>query len=495
MRHTHGTPSATDHKPHSPAAPAARQRAGLGRVKRRIALAACLLAGLLPAGPGPGFAQGAAHVGEDYINNPLHVGAQNGTSAAAEPGAALALNAAELLDPDSRLWAGAQALRLTHGQAQRLLIDKVIAGTGDGHAAAAARADGSLRIFGPYACSSARIPGGQPALALALAARGGILAAWAQGANDIIFYELGTAGCAATMSAAPFSGEADIALNPAGDLLAAHDSAGSLWLGQRGGELRVVARMPSPLALLSFSESGGTLAAIGATGRGGVWNARSGAMLRSLNVVGGPFRAGALRGGDAWLRRQDGATVRWNLLHDVAAGEAEHEPQRDHEWAELRGDALYLVSTRRKWFAEPVYELTQPLLDWSARGKALRLRDVDGLVRYYDAQSGKPMLQVLAEDWTGVPIDSQGLARLQGRSFRVFDRLRGTGHGAAADSQVYSRAVSASSVLLWTSRVPGGEIRVKSAEPRLQSVADEPLDLPLRTGLEDAPVARTLRIK
>jgi len=467
-----------------------------GGAKAASVLAAWLLAGAL--GPCAAQALEPMHVGESYLHTPLHAGAQNSTADAHEPAAEAGLSPGELLDPGSRLWAGGQGLLLTRGLAERLLAENVIAGTGDSHAAAAARADGSLEILGPYACTSARTPGGQPALALALAVRGGILAAWAQGANDIIFYELGTAGCAATMSAAPFQGEADIALSPGGELLAAHDNSGALWLGPRGDELRPVARMPAPLALLSFSESGGTLVAVGASGKGGVWNARSGVMLRSLDIAGGPFRSGVLRDGDSWLRRHDGTTGRWDLLHDAAAGEAPREPQRDRDWVEQRGSGLYLVSMRPKWRAEPLYEPIRPVLDWSRRTNAVRLRDADGAVRYYDAQTGKPSLQVFAEDWANVPIDAQGLAVVQDRSLRIFDSLEGRRANRPTDSRINCRAVSEDSVLLWTDAPKGGEIRVGRPEMPaagpLQNVAEKPLALPYRRGLLDAPAQRSLLI-
>lgn len=502
MRRSHSQPSARDSNAPACAPNSPGESLRPKRAKRCRAMAACFIAALALAaatGPCTAFGLGPAQVGEDYLNNPLHDGSHNRTAASPEAADEPPLRASELLDPGSRLWAGAQALRLTRGQAQRLLAENVIAGTGDGQAAAAARADGSLQIIGPFACAAARTPGGRPALALALAARGGILAAWAQGADDIIFYELGTAGCAATMSAAPFTGEADIALSPGGELLAAHDASGALWLGPRGGELRVVARMPAPLALLSFSESGGTLAAISQSGKGGVWNARTGAMLRSLDIAGGPFRSGVLRDADAWLRKADGTALRWNLPRGAQAAEAAEEPQRHRDWVELRGNALFLVSTRSKWRADPVYEPALPLLDWSARRKALRLRDVDGLVRYFDAQTGKPVLQVFAEDWTSLPLDAQGRAQVQGRSFRVFDTLEAPGAGRPGDSRINIRAVSADSVLLWTIAPRDGEIRVAGPgnppSGALQGIAEAPPALPWRNSLEDAPAQRFLRIK
>jgi hypothetical protein len=467
------------------------------RAKRLCAgfgsLCATVLLGLVLC-PATGPAQSIQHVGDDYLNNPLQ--SQNLNSTALRDVPAARLHTAELLDSGSRTWAGAQALQLVLGQDERLLAQGVIAGTGDELAVATAYADGRLRVFGQSACNATRTPENQPALALALAPRGGILAAWAQGVNDLIFYELGTTGCASTMVAAPFQGEADIALSPDAGLIAARDHSGALWLGPRGGELREVANLPAHLALLAFTDGGGTLVTVQENGRGAVWNARSGAHLRSLDIAGGPFRSGALSGADVVLRTADGTLVRWNLLRNAAAAPDEPEIQQHRAWAELRGSDLFLVSMRRAWRARPQYELTVPLLDWSAQKNVLRLHDVDGQVRYFDAKSGKPALQVFAEDWASVRIDAQGRAEVLGRAFRIFDTLPATG---ATDSKVNCRAVSDDKVVLWTGRAPDSEIRVAvppaTDKKTLRKVADAPLALPFRTSLEDAAPARLLHIK
>jgi hypothetical protein len=476
-------------QPHTP--DSARRRARKQLKSSLCNLATALTCALLLL-PTVATAAMPEQVGDEYLNNPLPAEHQNSTADAHRR--ELSFIAQNIIDPNSALWEGAPALRLNRGHFVDVLAAEAIAGAGDRETAAAALADGSLHILGQTACRTARTPEGQPALCLALAKRGGILAAWAQGVSDLIFFELGTPGCAATMAKAPFSGEADIALSSGGDILAARDHTGALWLGPRGGELRIVSTLPGRVALLGFTEAGGALVAVLEDGRGGVWNARTGQIMRSLNISGGPFVSGALQGPDALLHRRQGGLIRWNLTQNAAdISDDEHEAV---SWTELRGGRLLLFSSTKTWRARAQDSPVSPMLEWSAKKQSLRLLDVDGSVRYYDALSGKPALQVFAEDWANVSIDDQGRAEVAGRSFRFYDRIETSSQNG---NPVYCRVLSEDSVLLWTNRRANGDIRVsvlpKDAADPLRKVVDAPLSLPWRTDLNNQTPTRSLRVK
>jgi hypothetical protein len=457
-----------------------------------LLLALCLATFALPDLAG---AQGRDLVGEEYLNTPPAPAAHNATAAAQRQGPGGPLHTGELLDSASPLWAGAQALRLKLAHDERPLTANAIAGAGDVRAAAAASADGRLHIFGTFACNATHTPQNQPALSLAIAPRGGILAAWAQGVDALIFYELSSPGCASTMTVAPFRGEADIALNAEGTLLAARDAKGNVWLGQRGGDMRVVGSMAGQLALFAFTEGGGALVAVREDGQGAVWNGRSGARLITLRIPEGPYTNGALQGGDVLLRRYNGETLLWDLTGNARETATDQTAQEDNGWTELRGDSLFLVSMRKTWQARPIFHNILPLLEWSPKNNSLRLRDVDRQVRYYDAKTGRTSSQVFAEDWTAIPIDANGAAHVGGREFRIYDTLAGTG---GADSRIYCRAVSREWVMLWADRRQEGEIRIdvkaKTTATTLRKAAQEPLIVPYRDGLDEA-ATELLRIK
>jgi len=462
------------------------------RIGAQLLLAMCLAAFPLPGSAG---AQDRDIVGEEYLNTPPGPEAHNATTATQHHGPGGPLRKDELLDSASPLWAGAQALRLKLAHDERPLTANAIAGAGDARAAAAANADGRLRIFGAFACNATHTPQNQPALSLAIAPRGGILAAWAQGVDALIFYELASPGCASTMTVAPFRGEADIALNSEGTLLAARDAKGNVWLGQRGGDMRVVGNLAGQLALFAFTEGGGALVAVREDGQGAVWNGRSGARLITLRIPEGPYTGGAIQGGDVLLRRHDGETILWDLAGNARENAPALAPQQDSGWTELRGDRLFLVSMRKTWQARPIFHSVPPLLEWSPTNNCLRLRDVDRHVRYYDAQTGRPAAQVFAEDWATIAIAPNGTARLQGRTFRIFETLPGAGR---ADSRIYCRAVSREWVMLWADRRQEGEIRIdpkaKPTATTLRKAAQEPLVVPYRDGLDET-ATELLRIK
>lgn len=463
---------------------------------------ACLLPVLQLVAPAPGAAAETPRpgIGEGYIFN--HVAEYKSESA---PGKALELSlragaqgTGELLDPSSHVWAGAQGLRLRFGHTAVLLAANVIASAGDGQAAAASLADGRIRLFGAGNCTTVSMPGGHPAYALALASKGDVLAAWAQGVNRLAFFDLSAPGCPASTAETALRGQISLTLSASGAYLAAQDESGSLWVGARGGEMRLVASLSGAPAAIGFSEGEGVLLAIDAQGRGGSWNPRTGKALRSLEVPGGPFARGDFHGNEARLWSMGGRLVRWNVLHNRAAGAVEGPSEtassQQEGWLELRGSDLYYARPGQSWRPEAVYEPRLPQLSHSRHADCLRLADVDGMVRYYDARSGSARTQCFADDWTPVAVLLDGTAQIPGLRLCIFDTLSTPG----GDSKVNSRALSETEIVLWTERAPDLALRVQ-AEPTApkgpsQKVVDS-ISVPLRQGIAaDSPV-RALLLK
>lgn len=416
--------------------------------------------------------------------------------------------AGSLLDPASRIWAGAQALLLRLESSAALVDSGVIAHAGDATAAAASHADGRIRVFGAGNCSALSMPGGHPAYALAISRRGNALAAWAQGVNRLVTFDLQSPGCPAATAESAMRGRLSLTLSASGTYLAAQDPAGNLWLGLRGGEMRLVATLPGAPAALGFSEAEGVLLAVDAQGRGGAWSARAGKRLKTWTVPEGPFERGELRGEEVWLWTANGGLVRWHLLRGRAVAQdpgiaAEAEPGKAapeaQGWLELRGTGLFHVRPGLSWSPKPLYEFRQPSLSASNSQKCLRLSDVDGEVRYYDAQKGLPSRQCLADDWTQVVVMPDGTARIPGLTLRVFDLAA----GAPSGSKVNSRAISESIAMLWTDSPPPTSLQVDALPPPaangLRKVADKPqakasgpVRAYLRQGLADEAPVRTL---
>lgn len=482
-----------------------RRLVGLARSSKALCI---FLASLLPVfAPEFGHAAQALKpsLGEAYIFN--HVA---DTNAAAEPGQGLdlgtreeALEVRKLLDPYSSLWAGAQSLRLNREERADSLGTNVIASSGDSTRAAASHPDGRITLFGLGNCSSVTMPGGHPAYALALAKNGAVLAAWAQGVNQLVFFSLDAPGCQANATEPALRGQLSLTLSSSGAFLAAQDESGKVWVGTRGKELRSVADLGGPPAAIGFSDGEGVLLVIDALGRGGAWNPRTGSILRTLEVPGGPFVRGDIQGVEARLWTANGKQVRWDALHNNAikpgaADKVSHTAQ-NKGWLELRGTDLYLVRAEHCWRPKPLYEPVKPQLAASRYANCLRLSDVDGVVRYYDARTGSGRLQCFADDWSPVLLQTDGTAQYSGLRMRVFDRLETPGNG----SHVNVRATSDRHVVLWTEAAPVLDLRVElptGAKERSSRMVVEAADgfpqtlsVPLRQGLAtDAEVQSLL---
>lgn len=412
-------------------------------------------------------------VGESYLLNPAR---ETGTQVSPDSGlefslSALQRNPGEFLVPSSHTWAGAQGLNLRLEQTAVLLDTGVIASTGEGRFAAASHADGRIRLFGAGNCTTLSMPDSHPAYALALSKNGSLLAAWAQGVSRLVFFNLNEKDCPATSVETPLSGHISLTLNASGEYLAAQDSAGNVWLGSAGngttgGDMRHVATLPGLPAAIGFSDAGGVLQAVDALGRGGSWNPRTGKLLNKLNIPGGPFLRGEFRGTEARLWTGEGRLVRWDALHNSdlgnATGPAAAEAAGAQGWLELRGAELFHVRPGQSWRPEPAYEPRPPQLTHSEHARCLRLADVDGLVRYFDAETGAERSQCFAEDWTPVGIRNDGTAQIRGLRLQVFDTISRAGPGSVSGGKVNCRAVSATQVYLWTDRAPELTLRIQT---------------------------------
>ncbi|MDQ7836489.1 MAG: WD40 repeat domain-containing protein [Humidesulfovibrio sp.] len=403
-------------------------------------------------------------VGESYIFNTV-AGADNPSGPDQIASSHLGqdhLNQDELLDPSSRLWAGAQALRLRLERSSTLLATNVIAASGDAEAAAASHADGTIQLFGAGNCSSVSMPDGHPAYALALSREGGALAAWAQGVNSLVVFDLRRPDCPHVSSETALRGQISLSLSPTGAFIAAQDEEGRIWVGPRGGEMRVAASLPGSPAAIGFSGGEGVLLVLDANGQGGAWNPRTGKALRRISVPGGPFVRGDFQGMEARLWTRDGRLLRWDMLHN-SAPTTEFSPgealsRQKGGWLELRGADVYFSRPGLSWKVSPSYDPRPPSLSVSVHAGCLRLSDVDGNVRYYDARQGQEREQCFAEDWVPVAVRPDGTAEIPGLRLRLFD----TQPSADGHSNVNTRALSETEVYVWTDRPAQLEIRVSA---------------------------------
>lgn len=429
---------------------------------------------------------------------------------------------AELLDPDSRPWASAPALLLRRRHAEAKLAENVLAADGDGNAAAASLFDGTILLYGTNAqCTNPgalSMPNGHPAFALAMAPRAETVAAWAPGKGEAVLFDLSRQGCPVSLLRAPLVGDVTMKLSASGSILVAKDGEGMLWGGVRPdpGETKRLFKMgivPQHLIIFSLSQNEGVLALVDAQGNGTIWNPRSGKLLRSFEVKGGPFVSGQLVNETVVLRTAENSFIKWDILHNSAVVEKSDEQlspvsEQDRQAQqpskgrlELRGTTLFYVGERRGWRVSPLYEQqnisTLLSLNHSTTTECLRLRDVDGEVRYYSSKTGLPKAQCFADDWSIVRIQQDGSAHIPGLSLRIFEPLQAGPKGSKLNVRALSRGVA----YVWRSDFAqtqdNAEERIEGkSSALLEPVVEKEQDLviPLRQGLSAAEETQQLSL-
>jgi hypothetical protein len=485
---------------------------GSQQTRRILGMALCtgLACMILVQGPRQLLAAEATRssIGERYIFNNA-AGVESGAGPAQALRSSLGkggLDQGGLQDPASRIWAGAQGLRLSLDQSSVLLATNVIAACGDDESAAASHADGSIQLFGTGNCTSVNMPDGDPAYALALAKEGGALAAWAQGVNRLVIFDLKTQGCSAVSADTALRGQISLSLSASGAFLAAQDESGKVWVGPRGGVMRIATSLHGAPAAIGFSGGEGVLLVLDANGQGGAWNARTGERLRSLTIPGGPFVRGDFQGMEARLWTRDGRLVRWDMLHNNAVT-TDISPVgpfsgQKEGWLALRGANLFYERPGRSWQATPVYDPRLPSLDVSTQAACLRLADVDGNVRYFSSRTGEAQPQCFADDWSKVVVSTNGTAQIPGLALRIFDSHRSLPDG----SKINIRAISETEVYVWTANPAELDLRVQAplsgARQSMQGVVDanqgsaiKPISAQLRKGIAASAPAKVIMLQ
>ncbi|MGE4554034.1 MAG: WD40 repeat domain-containing protein [Desulfovibrionaceae bacterium] len=214
------------------------------------------------------------------------------------------------------------------------------------------------------------------------------------------------------------------ALSQGGETFALLDAAGTLWTGRPGSRPKPALEHAGPCIGLGFTPAGAVLALVHADGSVLLYNAAAGTEMERLNAPGGPFAAARVDERYLALTRTDGSPA----AYDLAARQPVPFTRRLAQYA-LDPDG---VLRYRTW--NPVLHRTDlilnhpgptglpnPRVEHSAALGLLRVTDIDGVTRYYAADTGLPQPCATALDWRPVRLDDLTRFRIDGRDYTLAD--------------------------------------------------------------------------
>lgn len=260
------------------------------------------------------------------------------------------------------------------------------------------------------------------------------------------------------------------ALSPKGSWLALVDEARRLWVGPATGKLRRIDRFTYQPLSLTFSNEEGILMGVDTTGKMVMWSPLKLTRIFDQKVKGGPFKSVEAYGPHLNIITEKGERFRWDVSKRVRSPFHEQE-----DGFMLKNGVLFYLSPRKVFSKKVQFKPVSFSVDRSPSGKAYRVKDVDGSVRYYSALSGDPLKdEPDFADWKKVKVGRDYSFSERGREFslavpvaqREFQRL-------------YCRYIPSKGYYLWWKKVarPDDYFKSRGLLPRREGIAaDAPLE-------------------
>ena len=254
------------------------------------------------------------------------------------------------------------------------------------------------------------------------------------------------------------------AVSPRGSWLALIDEARRLWVGPPNGKLRKIDRFPYQPLSLTFSNEEGILMSVDTTGKMVMWSPLKLTRIFDQKIKGGPFRSVKAYGPHLNIVTEKGQRFQWDVSKRVKSPFYERE-----DGFFLRNGVLFYHSPRKQFSKKIQFRPVSFSVDRSPSGNVYRVRDVDGIVRYYSSHDGTPLKgEYDFADWKKVTINSDYRFSERGRDFslavpiaqREFQRL-------------YCRYIPSKGYYLWWKKMtrPDDYFKSRGMLPRRAGIA------------------------
>ncbi|MDD4951275.1 MAG: hypothetical protein PHV85_01880 [Desulfovibrionaceae bacterium] len=234
------------------------------------------------------------------------------------------------------------------------------------------------------------------------------------------------------------------------------DARHGLWIGPLTGPLQRVLSLGSRPLAMGLSANQGLAAAAMPSGEVHICSLGLGPRTRSFTVPGGPFDQALISENICSLTKAKTGRACWNIVHARPAN-PEELAGLEAPRLFLADDNLYFGTGLTEWSVTRKMIAPSLRLLFSKSKNVLKLRDIDGVIRYYGVPNGRPCEQALANDWVPVPGDGNGVHKVRGVDYILYDRVFQAGYQA-----LNCRYVKDKGFFLWWRQAPASQ----DLEPR-----------------------------
>lgn len=346
-----------------------------------------------------------------------------------------------------------------------------------GNVLAAGFRNGLINIYGGGGCGAVQAVS-EPVNAISWFPRSNVLAATSGNSRVVELFKVRE--CVRARVADVNSTVDMFAVSPKGSWLAVLDEARRLFVGPADGRLRQIHRFLHQPLSLSFSDEEGILMAVDVTGQLFMWSPLKLTRIYEFKIKGGPFKSVLAHGPYLDMETESGEKFSWNV------GQRSRSPFHEQtDGFELKNGVLIYRSPRRRLSRRVFFKPVDFSVERSGEGRAFRVHDIDGQLRYYSGITGE-LLEELPRfpDWKEVRLD-----RDYGFSEKGKDYVLAVPIAQREFQRLYCRYIPGKGYFLWWKKVirPDDYFKSRGMLPRRDGIsAKAPLKwTPLESGQPD----------
>lgn len=358
-------------------------------------------------------------------------------------------------------------VQLSEGNELVNLSERVTAYVQEGDVLASGFRNGIINIYGGAGCGAVQTESG-PVNEISWFPGSNILAA-SSGDNSMV--EVFNISQCARIRGISVNSTVDIfTVSPKGSWVALVDEARRLFVGPPEGKMVQIHRFLHKPLSLSFSDGEGILMAVDVTGQLNMWSPLKLTRIFEFKIKGGPFSSVDVDGPYLNIVTEKGERFRWDVGRKVRS--SYHE---DSSGFRLRNGVLSYLSPRTRLTRKVFFKPVELQVDRSASARIIRVRDVDGEVRFYSEETGTPLkAEPDLADWKRVTLERDYDFSFRGRDFSLAEPV-----AQREFQRLYCRYIPSKGYFLWWKKVarPDDYFKSRGMLPRRNGIS---LQAPLK---------------